>query len=110
MRRAPALRCPRRHWASARLRRNGIEPNAARGGGAEPIEVRELRFDASPVGPEKAVVLFPRSTGDANERLPLLVALHGRGESLRGIDAGAYGWLRDYDLGTSDGAARRARR
>jgi hypothetical protein len=31
--------------------------------------------------------------------LPVLVALHGRGESLRGVDAGAHGWLRDYDLG-----------
>jgi hypothetical protein len=57
-----------------------------------------LDFPTSPVGPEKAVVLIP-GWGGKGERFPVLVALHGRGESVRGLDGGAYGWLRDYELG-----------
>ncbi len=60
--------------------------------------ITELSFDATPVGAEKAVMLVPR-WGDGGERFPVLVALHGRGEAVRGVDAGAYGWLRDYGLG-----------
>lgn len=39
-------------------------------------------------------------------RLPLLIALHGLGESLRGPASGAWGWARDYELGASDRALR----
>jgi hypothetical protein len=60
----------------------------------------EVAFDfaAGPVGPEKAIALVPRGA-DGAERYPVLVALHGRGESVRGIEAGARGWVDDYDLG-----------
>jgi enterochelin esterase-like enzyme len=61
------------------------------------IEVA-LDFPAGPVGPEKAIALVPRG-GDANVRYPVLVALHGRGESVRGVEAGARAWVDDYDLG-----------
>jgi pimeloyl-ACP methyl ester carboxylesterase len=37
---------------------------------------------------------------------PLLVALHGRGETERGLEAGARGWRDDYDLGRADGRLR----
>jgi enterochelin esterase-like enzyme len=57
-----------------------------------------LDFPSGPVGPEKAIALVPRG-GDAAERYPVLVALHGRGESVRGVEAGARGWVDDYDLG-----------
>jgi len=50
------------------------------------------------MGPEKALALVPRG-GDATQRYPVLVALHGRGESVRGIEIGARGWVDDYDLG-----------
>lgn len=59
---------------------------------------KELEFASSPVGPEKAVAIVPR-WGDPGARFPLLVALHGRGEAVRGLDVGARAWLRDYDLG-----------
>jgi pimeloyl-ACP methyl ester carboxylesterase len=58
----------------------------------------ELDFDELHGGPQKAVVLIPR-WGGAQERFPLLVALHGRGESNRGLSAGAWGWAKDYRLG-----------
>jgi enterochelin esterase-like enzyme len=56
----------------------------------------------------RAVVLLPRHRG-ASERFPLLVAMHGLGESLRGVERGAWGWSRDYELGASDQALRRGR-
>jgi hypothetical protein len=59
---------------------------------------KELEFEGSAVGPEKALAIVPR-WGEAGERFPVLVALHGRGEAVRGMDVGARGWLRDYDLG-----------
>jgi hypothetical protein len=58
-------------------------------------------FAQSPVGPMRVVVMLPAPTR-AGERLPLLVALHGWGETLRGVERGAFGWSRDYELGASD--------
>jgi iron(III)-salmochelin esterase len=57
-----------------------------------------LDFPTGPIGPEKALALVPRES-DAAERYPVLIALHGRGESVRGIEIGARGWVDDYDLG-----------
>ncbi len=59
---------------------------------------KELLFESSPVGREKAVAIVPR-WGNPGQRFPVLVALHGRGESVRGVDVGAHAWLRDYELG-----------
>lgn len=58
----------------------------------------ELEFENSAVGPEKALAIVPR-WGEPGARFPVLVALHGRGEAVRGMDVGAHGWLRDYELG-----------
>ncbi len=66
-------------------------------GGALFLE-RELEFEGSAIGPEKALAIVP-AWGKTGERFPLLVALHGRGESVRGMDVGARGWLHDYELG-----------
>ena len=65
-------------------------------------------FPSTPVGPQRAVVLVPAGAAPG-ERFPLLVALHGYGESLRGVDRGAWGWARDYELGASDAELRRHR-
>jgi iron(III)-salmochelin esterase len=61
------------------------------------VTYEERTFDSSPVGPEKATVIVPR-WGKPGERFPVLVALHGRGEAVRGIDVGARGWLHDYGI------------
>jgi predicted esterase len=55
---------------------------------------RELRFDAGADAPdgEKALLYAPQGSRE----WPLLVALHGRGESGRGLDVGAHGWRDDY--------------
>ncbi|HVU00168.1 MAG TPA: alpha/beta hydrolase-fold protein [Polyangiaceae bacterium] len=57
-------------------------------------------WDDTPLGPSDVVVLVPDgATRDAP--LPVLVAFHGRGESLKGPKLGARGWRDDYALDTT---------
>ncbi len=44
----------------------------------------------------RAVILRPQHV--QNTRFPVLVALHGRGEALKGPELGALGWANDYAL------------
>jgi enterochelin esterase-like enzyme len=65
--------------------------------GRLPAEERTLRFPTSGVGRINVVVVIPeRAPG---ERFPVLIALHGRGETLKGPERGARGWVDDYALG-----------
>ncbi|MFO0658541.1 MAG: alpha/beta hydrolase-fold protein [Polyangiaceae bacterium] len=48
-------------------------------------------------GAERVLVLIPKRRS-ASTKLPVLITHHGRGESRRGAEAGAYGWVRDYKL------------
>jgi iron(III)-salmochelin esterase len=66
--------------------------------GGDAVKEKELDFASTPVGPEKALALVP-GWGLPEERFPVLVALHGRGEAVRGIAVGARAWLSDYELG-----------
>ncbi len=53
-------------------------------------------FERTPLGRIDVVVVLPdRSPG---ERFPLLIALHGRGEAMKGPARGARGWVDDYQL------------
>lgn len=70
--------------------------SAAPTAGVPEIVTRELHFDASEGGPQHCVLVTPRVTD--GRRLPLLVALHGLGEARKGLEAGAWGWVRDYWL------------
>jgi enterochelin esterase-like enzyme len=65
-------------------------------------EVRELtwRFDESPVGDMRVVVVVPREAGPSR-KLPVLVTMHGQGEALKGPAKGARGWVDDYWLPTA---------
>jgi iron(III)-salmochelin esterase len=49
-------------------------------------------------GAERAVAVVPPQAPGETRRFPVLIALHGRGEAVRGPEAGAYGWIRDYHL------------
>ncbi len=53
------------------------------------------------------VVLVPKSRAPG-DRFPLLIAMHGLGETWRGPDRGAWGWVRDYLLPRADRALRDA--
>ena len=61
-----------------------------------PTPARELtwRWKDSPVGPMVVVVSVPETA----KRLPVLIAMHGLGESEKGPERGARGWLDDYAL------------
>jgi dienelactone hydrolase len=56
----------------------------------------EVSFDGDADQPDgqRAAIFAP----PGSESWPVLVALHGRGEAGRGLDAGARGWRDDYDL------------
>ena len=65
------------------------------------LPAQELTWDypETELGPMRVVVLIPER--EPNARLPVLVAMHGRGEALKGPEAGARGWVDDYWLPTS---------
>lgn len=66
---------------------------------AEPPVVRVLEWtmDPWPGGPATAKVLVP-NWGEPDEKFPLVIALHGRGEALKGPSQGANGWPDDYAM------------
>jgi enterochelin esterase-like enzyme len=53
-------------------------------------------FPHTPIGKMSVVVSVPER--GPRERFPLLIALHGRGETLKGPERGARGWIDDYRL------------
>lgn len=59
-------------------------------------------------GSDRATVLLPRSL-PPSPRPPVLIAMHGKGEAVRGAEAGAYGWIRDYKLPAAVAALRRGK-
>jgi pimeloyl-ACP methyl ester carboxylesterase len=96
---AIAVRCSRQETAS-----RGVPATLEREEDARAVTERRLllekslEFAAGPAGAEKALALIPGWATD-KERFPVLVALHGRGEAVRGADVGARAWMVDYDLG-----------
>ena len=62
------------------------------------LPAQELTWDypETELGAMRVVVLIPER--QAGVRLPVLVAFHGRGEALKGPEAGARGWVDDYWL------------
>ena len=53
-------------------------------------------YDSTPVGPMQIVVRLPARR--AGQRFPVLIAMHGRGEAMKGPAHGARGWVDDYGL------------
>src|SRR5688572_11895136 len=75
--------------------------------GAALLSASEQSFDfpSTPVGKICVVVSLPERR--EGETLPLLIALHGRGETLKGPERGARGWLDDYALARAAARLRR---
>ena len=65
------------------------------------LPASEITWDypETELGRMRVVVLIPEHEADA--RLPVLVAMHGRGEALKGPELGARGWVDDYTLPTT---------
>lgn len=69
---------------------------------AIPADARWRDLSFPPPDDQRALVLVPQ----VNRPLPLLVALHGRGESGRGLEVGAKAWRDDYNLDKIDARLR----
>lgn len=65
------------------------------------LPAQELTWDFPDpeLGPMRVVVVLPERTKE--QRFPVLVAMHGRGEALKGPERGARGWVDDYLLPTT---------
>jgi enterochelin esterase-like enzyme len=87
---AAALACSRSEPASG-----GPPPPTS----VSSTNVRVLQWDlgAQPWGQARVVVVVP-TWGGPEARFPVLVALHGRGESAKAPAEGAMGWPRDYAM------------
>ena len=59
-------------------------------------------------GSDRATVLVPRGA-PLGTRFPVVIAMHGKGEAVRGPEAGAYGWIRDYKLPNAVAALTRGK-
>lgn len=69
----------------------------------------EWSFDGAGAqgGPERVAVLVP--TAAPSRPVPVLVALHGRGEAVRGPEVGAHAWPKTYELPKAMAALGRER-
>jgi iron(III)-salmochelin esterase len=66
--------------------------------GRAPRTVASLRFGVhGPTGNEQAIAVWPIPTA-AGEKLPVLIALHGKGESMLGATRGYAAWVERYGL------------
>ena len=91
-----ALGCSRRRCGNAR-RAFGDEDVNNTDVDMSQLRLHERTFSKEQGGPQKVTVLVP-AWASSDNRLPLLIALHGRGEANRGLDVGAWAWVRDYGL------------
>ena len=73
------------------------KPSSAPPAARLPAEERTWTFEKTPVGRMSVVVVLPERA--ASDRFPVLIAMHGRGETLKGPERGARGWVDDYALG-----------
>jgi enterochelin esterase-like enzyme len=84
--------------ASTNVSAVGKTPKDAGSGANLRLAMEELTwtFQDETLGRLDVVVVLPDRKAD--ERFPLLVALHGRGEAMKGPVRGARGWVDDYAL------------
>ena len=59
-------------------------------------EEQTWAFPDTPIGRMSVVVLVPERL--PSDRFPVLITMHGRGETLKGPERGARGWVDDYGL------------
>ena len=77
----------------------GSIPSGDAGGaeaGGDPV-VREIELQGFDRSPARAVLAYPGPAAAARDA-PIVIALHGRGEAVRGPARGHRGWVDDYAL------------
>ncbi len=62
------------------------------------VRLVTMKFDATTMGQPSAAVVVVPAWGAPGEKFPVVIALHGHGESLKPPLEGAMGWPRDYAL------------
>lgn len=80
--------------ASKRLSTPPVASSGEKKAARLPAEERTWVWDSTSVGPMQVVVLLPER--EANERFPVLITMHGKGEALKGVKRGSRGWVDDY--------------
>ncbi|WP_394823766.1 alpha/beta hydrolase [Pendulispora albinea] len=80
--------------SDAAVEADGDAARASADGGSTGVTLLEWVMP-SPI--ERAVILVPRGP-TPEQRFPVVIALHGRGEAMKGPALGAMGWPRDYAL------------
>lgn len=85
--------------AAGNTGKNRAEMPDAGGGEGRAVAARELswRFAEGPFGPTEVVVSVPAAPSRST-RFPVLVAFHGREQTIRDSQHGARAWLDDYQL------------
>jgi len=96
---APLAACarnePREHAPAPTVKVVVPEPSARR---EQRLPAEELTwaYPETPLGRMSVVVLVPERL--PSERFPVLITMHGRGETIKGAERGARGWIDDYRL------------
>lgn len=72
-------------------------PSASAASASRKVRVEVLPGTTGALAKNPCVVVVPEARA-ADERFPVLVALHGQGEARKGPERGAWGWVRDYAL------------
>jgi enterochelin esterase-like enzyme len=93
---APAARSVSPPSASARAPATSASSGEEKKPARLPAEERTWVWDTTSVGPMQVVVLLPER--EPNQRFPVLITMHGKGEALKGVKRGARGWVDDYLL------------
>ncbi len=97
----PSCRCARQAAPSRRVAPavRALPSGTASAGVPARLDAHELTwvYPDTPVGPMQVVVVVPERRRP-EQRFPVLVAMHGRGEALKGPALGARGWVDDYWL------------
>lgn len=88
---APQITSPLGTVVSAAQATDGGFPRGA-------VRLVTMTFDSTPMGTPSAAVVVVPAWGAPGEKFPVVVALHGHGESLKAPLEGAMGWPRDYAL------------
>jgi iron(III)-salmochelin esterase len=73
-----------------------VIPSASEKNERLPAQELTWSFPETPIGRMSVVVLVPERF--EKDRFPVLIAMHGRGETLKGPERGARGWVDDYKL------------
>jgi hypothetical protein len=74
-----------------------VAPSASVKAERLPAEELTWAFPDTPIGRMSVVVLIPERL--PSDRFPVLITMHGQGETLKGPERGARGWVDDYKLG-----------